>query len=592
VVSRDSITQHKEQTMRTLLRRWFGRRTPVARPARELLRRRPEFDILEDRVVPSITLPTAGTPGPATLTGTGASGQFLVRLQANTPTNVQFSDDGGKTFQTAALSDVTQIIVNGVGRDTLTLDLSNGLIGNTASGGLPIQFNGGPGLDVLNLVGNPGGTITETFTLGTNTATDTLAVGNGTKSFTVSLASSAAVVDSLTATNFVFNGNDNNNLITLASRTQGSTTALLIAGFNSEALSVPGGPDSDQGSSSGNLNAAKDDNGNGDDNGQGNNNGNKNGNNGNGNGNNNDNNSGHKSADKDLDFLEDQDETTDNAFAGLTLTNKTNVTVNGLGGDDLFVANITSVPTGLTTLTLDGGTGTNVLVGRALPTTGVTVTVLNFQRQDTDDNDIFIDDMFAERLERTPDTAAMTFFRGVLNSGGQAAVVQDIEQSEEAEIDLIRNDFLHLLGRDVDNAGAAFFLSLFQQGATEEQVEATILGSQEFMAHAQSLIGATNQNENFIRGAFTLLLGHDASASALSAWENFLQSGNTTTAALLMTESTEFRTQALNGFFATLLGRPLDAAGSNFFLNVPGMSLSQMRMAIEDSAEFLSRGRH
>ncbi len=520
--------------MRNLFRSWLSwRRSQSAKP---LPRRRPEVETLEDRAVPSITLPTGG-PGAVTLTGTSQPDQLMIRLQAptagSTVTNIEFSDNGGATFQSTALANVTQVIVNGGGgKDALTLDLGNGVIGNTTTAGLPIQFNGGPGNTTVNLVGNPGGTLTETFTLGTGSSLDTLTLSNGTLSMTLSVSNRTSIVDSVPAANFIFNGNANNNLIHLQSQSRQGVTSLIIKGVDAQDVN---------GSSTG-----SDDNEN-----------------------------------------ETEDETTSNAFAPLTLSNKTNVTVNGLGGDDQFVTNIHSVPTGLTTLTLDGGTGTNVLVGEALPT-GMTTNLLNITRQDTDADDVLIDNLFAERLHRPPDTVGKNFWKGILNSAGRSAVIQGIEDSLEARTNLLETWYQRFLGRNVDQAGVQFWTNVMAQGATEEQVESGILASQEFLQRAQSLVGSSNQNENFIRAAFRLLLNRDGDAAALTFFGNLLQSNGRDVAALNMLQSQEFRTLTVNAFYQTLLGRNLDDAGRNFWVN-GGQDLAEVRKGIETSDEFFNR---
>jgi hypothetical protein len=538
---------------------------------RSLLGRRPEVEALEDRALPSISLPTPGHPGPVTITGTSGPDQFVIRLQAGNQAKIQFSDDGGMSFQTAALSDVTQVVVNGAGgTDLLTLDMGNGLVGNTATGGLPIQFTSGPGHHILDVVGNPGGTITETFTLGSSSSPSTLSISNGTMTAMVSVTASTSIVDSLTATNFVFNGTAGNDLIHLQSQTRQGATALVISGVNAQ--TVPGSSGDDSGAD---RDQADGQNGHGDDH-----QGDNSGENGQG-----DDNEGDNAGV--LEFEDDQDETTANAFAALALTNKTNVTVNGLGGDDLFVANVRAVPTGLKTLTLDGGAGTNVLVGRALPA-GLTTNLVNIQRQDTDDNDILIDMLFAERLDRTVDMAGLNFFRGVLNSAGRQGVINDIEESLEARTDLVRSFFQHFLGRDLDAAGGQFFVTMLAQGASEEEVQANILGSQEFMQRAQSMVGSANANEDFVRAASRLLLNRDADANGLAFFENAMQTNGRAAAALSMMQSQEFRTMAITSFFQSLLGRNLDDAGRTFWTSQT-QDLQQIREGIEGSDEFSSR---
>src|SRR5947209_3559140 len=104
---------------------------------------RPALEPLEARAVPSITLPTPGTPGPVTMTGTAGDDGFLMRLKGGYPDFFQFSDDGGATFQTAALADVTAVSVGGLGgNDTLTVDESNGLVAKKSGPDLIVAFDG------------------------------------------------------------------------------------------------------------------------------------------------------------------------------------------------------------------------------------------------------------------------------------------------------------------------------------------------------------------------------------------------------------------------------------------------------------------
>src|SRR5262249_33829553 len=155
---------------------------------------------------------------------------------------VVFSD-GVTTTQPVPLAAVTQVIVNGAGgKDTLTLDVGQNLL-NTANitSLLPIQFNGAPGPDVLNVLGSAaGGTaVTETFTLGTGSSASTLALSAGSGAaakglITVTLTGPTAIVDSLSGTSFVFNGNAENNLIHIQSQSRGPAAFLVIKGINAQ----------------------------------------------------------------------------------------------------------------------------------------------------------------------------------------------------------------------------------------------------------------------------------------------------------------------------------------------------------------------
>src|SRR5262249_52691111 len=107
----------------------LGFRKTVSRDRR---RRRPHssrltVERLEERALLSITFSGTGNAGDVTITGSNVTDRFVVRLQPGDATMIQFSDDGGATFTTAALTDVTSITVNGLdGNDRLTIDNSNG----------------------------------------------------------------------------------------------------------------------------------------------------------------------------------------------------------------------------------------------------------------------------------------------------------------------------------------------------------------------------------------------------------------------------------------------------------------------------------
>src|SRR5258708_30138711 len=131
----------------------FGLKTLPSRRLRRSQSRQPRLEFLEDRTVPSVTLPTPGTPAPIVLTGTDGPDAFIVRVSATSSTTLEVSDNGGMTFASAALVDVTQVTVNGLGgNDHLIVDMSNGLVAK--AGGLPITFDGGAMINTLILQGN------------------------------------------------------------------------------------------------------------------------------------------------------------------------------------------------------------------------------------------------------------------------------------------------------------------------------------------------------------------------------------------------------------------------------------------------------
>src|SRR5262245_60668051 len=140
----------------SLFARRRGRPAPAPRkPAACRLALEP----LEDRTVPTVTLPAPGQFGPVVLTGTQGDDHLVVATApVLAPGNwLAFSDDGGRTLRIVIARYVTGVTAEGLSvNDTLTLDSSAGLLG-AAPSPLRIAFDGGGGFDRLELVGNPGG---------------------------------------------------------------------------------------------------------------------------------------------------------------------------------------------------------------------------------------------------------------------------------------------------------------------------------------------------------------------------------------------------------------------------------------------------
>src|SRR5262249_46349891 len=125
--------------------------------------------------------PPPPNPRPVVLNGTGGDDRFVIRLQPGNATVLQTSTDGGNTFTSVALTDVSRVEVNGgAGDDTLTIDNQFGLVAKSA--GLPIMFHAGTGDDRLVLSGDPGASVTEVYLTGA-------AVGAGMVTTTSAMAS-------------------------------------------------------------------------------------------------------------------------------------------------------------------------------------------------------------------------------------------------------------------------------------------------------------------------------------------------------------------------------------------------------------------
>src|SRR5262249_37624058 len=145
--------------------------------------------------------------------------------------------------------------------------------------------------------------------------------------------------------------------------------------------------------------------------------------------------------------------------------------------------------------------------------------------------------------------------------------------------------YRRLLGRDAEPGGLGFWMDQLQRGATQEGVMAGILASDEFRDRARLLVGAGSDDERFVRALYLVLFGRTAGAAEVNGWLGALPTAGSRGVAAFFVQSREFRLQEVGALYATLLQRPADAAGLNFWVD-SGLDLSAIRAAIEASAEF------
>jgi hypothetical protein len=493
---------------------------------------------LEDRTLLSITFSGPGNAGLATLTGGPGADQFIVQLKPGDATTIEFSDNGGATFADAALSGITGVDVNGLqGNDILTINESNGLIGQATP--LPMNYDGGVGLDTLVLEGTASGTITEIFTLNNGRGNSALSTTDGTISSTVTLTSVGSIQDTLTADTLTINGDANGNFFHMHN-------GPVLNGFKTDTVQIR-----DLSSVNNNMDV----------------------------------NGGtsQPSVPGDAEGL-----ASSGTLVSLNFANKTHVVVNGLGGNDLFLVTVGQAADGLQTLTLDGGAGTNVAAIRHL-TQGVTLTVQNAQIQEANPDSVFIEEMYEERLERPASPTEVAIWMNVLHHGGQQAVALGIENSPEAFTVLVKNLYLHYLGRAAVNGEEQGWVGLMLHGESQEQVLAGILSSAEFYSRAQTLVTSGTPDERFVQALYQVLLNRAATAAEVSTWVSLLPTVGRFGVALGFLESNEFRTGMITAFYTNFLLRPPDPLGLAAWVG-SGQSLDQIREGFEMSAEFFTNG--
>jgi hypothetical protein len=497
-----------------------------------------QLEALEQRTVPTIQVPAPGTVGPAIITGTSGNDSLAIRMASGDPTTLQLSDNGGATWTSTAIANLTSVTANGLaGSDTFTIGNANGLVGTSLS--LPIIFNGGPGSDMLVLQGNPGGAaITETYSTATSTGAGTIINNNSVIQQNLSFTGVEQIVDTVPANQLIINTNNASNYVQILNGgVYSGLTSTRVVGLARSAINDTPASSNDPNLASGDVLA---------------------------------------------DML-------NQAFTPIDATNKKALFVNGGGANNAFTLNNPTTAANLTTLSLNGGVGgTNIGMQRAAPP-GVLLSSTNFTRVDSTAPAIFIDQLYALRLFRAPSVSEVQSWINVLNSSNAQNVANGIERSQEARTNLVNSWYFRYLGRLPSGSEAQGWVNSLLQGNAEENVLAGILGSQEFFNRSQTFFNTGSANGNFVSTLYLLVLNRTASAGEVASWVSILNNSTTAHVGLAFLTSTEFRTDLFTAFYINILHRQPDSGGLTGWVN-SGQGFTNVRLAFLGSQEFINNG--
>jgi len=272
----------------------------------------------------------------------------------------------------------------------------------------------------------------------------------------------------------------------------------------------------------------------------------------------------------------------------ISFANKGNVTINTLAGNDVITFEKgVAASTGLTNLTINGDVGDlDRLVIRGLPS-GVALNFQNLERFITSDVEALIQNLYERVLNRSANNDEVQLWTNIFNSQGQAALVAGITLSLEARMNLVSSWYLQFLGRAANTNEAQIWAQSMMNGTSEVQVLASILGSAEFQARADALIGGSLTDENYVRALYLLLLNRDASQAEVNAWVSGVNASGRTSVAASLLGSGEFRASFVENLYLTYLDR---TGSSEEWQNwaSSGLSLTNLRLAFLSSAEYFA----
>jgi hypothetical protein len=145
--------------------------------------------------------------------------------------------------------------------------------------------------------------------------------------------------------------------------------------------------------------------------------------------------------------------------------------------------------------------------------------------------------------------------------GTLAAVAVGFTHSIEYFSNLVTTKYQSYLGRAPDAAGLGYWIRRLQNNLTDEQLEASFIGSSEFIQDHGGL------NASWITSMYQILLGRNPDTSGLNYWLSVVQSGaNPFAIALGFAASPERESQRISADYQTYLGRTADAGGLAYWL--------------------------
>ena len=167
----------------------------------------------------------------------------------------------------------------------------------------------------------------------------------------------------------------------------------------------------------------------------------------------------------------------------------------------------------------------------------------------------FVRSLFQNQLilGREPTTGELQTLLGQLGSGNQdrKIIAFNLLTSPERRARLIQFAYLRLLDRATDGFGLNAFLNLLATGGRVEDVEVALLGSEEYFQQQGSTAAG------FVAALYQDVLGRAGSAGEINNFVNLINGGTSRAAiASIFVNSTEARTNLINGFAQGLLGRP------------------------------------
>jgi hypothetical protein len=202
-----------------------------------------------------------------------------------------------------------------------------------------------------------------------------------------------------------------------------------------------------------------------------------------------------------------------------------------------------------------------------------------------------VEALYTDFLGRPASVPELTAWASALPALGQAAIASILIHSPEALTHTVDGLYVQLLGRSPVGGEEQGFVSLLEHGGTGELVIDMIVSSPEFANHANTVVGGTNPNANFIQELFQVLLNRPPSTPELNAWLGVLPALGPARLAADLLAGSEYRADVITPLFTNLLDRtsPASTAEVAPWVN-SGLDLLTIELDFASSPEYFANG--
>jgi uncharacterized delta-60 repeat protein len=204
-------------------------------------------------------------------------------------------------------------------------------------------------------------------------------------------------------------------------------------------------------------------------------------------------------------------------------------------------------------------------------------------------NQRYVSQLYLDLLQRSADAAGLAHWTAFLEQGNsRIALVQMFESSLEYRALVVGDLYGYILGRAVDSAGLNDKVNFLNQGGTAEQVEADLLGSDEYFFYPTR---GNGNNDVFLQAVYRDVLQRAIDPSGMEVWGQALVNGATRTAVasaiLAGQESDQIEVQV---FYSRFLRRSAESGGLDTFVASlqQGMSNEAVLATLLASDEYFS----